>query len=95
MKKVWLFLKTRLLTRICGGFLANRVYQVVCVPGDVKKPCNLIPRQQPIPEGKHGDKGKTEGLFAHIPGNVFNPNAMLWTSEPSRTVVKKHWNAQR
>ena len=63
------------------------------IPGDVEKSRHLIPRQQSGPEGKYRNEGKTEGLFAHRPGDPFNLNPMLGTGNPSRTVGENHRNA--
>ena len=43
-----------------------------------------------IPKGKHGDKGKTDGLFAHVPGNSFRPNAMFRAFKSSGMVAEKN-----
>jgi hypothetical protein len=63
-----------------------------CVPRDIEKHGHLIPREQSGPEGKHGDKGKTDGLLAHVPGNTFHPNTMFRTFDSPGTVVKKDSN---
>ena len=59
------------------------------VPGDVEKPGHLIPGQQSGPEGKHGDKRKTDGLLAHVPRYTFHLDSMFNTFDSARTIVKK------
>jgi len=77
---------------IGNGSLNGASYRV---PGNIEKPGHLIPRQQSRPESQYSDKRKTDRLFAHAPGNMFNTNAMLRTSDPSRRVIKKHWDAPK
>jgi hypothetical protein len=60
-----------------------------CVPRDIEKHGHLIPREQSGPEGKHGDEGETDGLFAHAPGNTFHLDSVFRTSDSPGMVVEK------
>jgi hypothetical protein len=59
------------------------------VPGNVEKPGHLIPGQQSGPEGKHGDKRKTDGLLTHVPRYAFHLDSVLRAFDPSGTVIEK------
>jgi hypothetical protein len=63
------------------------------VPGDVEKSGNLVPGKQSRPKGKHGDKGKADGLLSHAPGDLLHSNPMLETPDPSRPVREEDRNA--
>ena len=73
------------------------------VPGNIEKLGHLIARQQPqvsqskaeIPlcgQGKHSDKGKTYGLFAHVQGKFFYTYPVLRTVDSPGSVVEKNAN---